>query len=172
MQLKPIILLFILSALAVVETYAFPTGPLHPYFTDSLTHSNIDSAKSKARAARDSGTMVITLQHAGDIQSRIDSVYLIMDQADLRGAGIVKQIYYPVNNQVTLTVRKGRYYASIYCLGKYNRASFSRELTVKPARARQVKLRLQVVSLYTQGQAQMPKEKWDPAHLAIMEQKR
>ncbi len=173
MQLKSVFFVLLITALSAPDSHATGFPPVNLRCIDTVPPATIDSVKAKSRATvNDSGTMVITLQHAEDVQSRIDSVYLIMDQADLRGAGVVKQIYYPVNNQVTVTVRKGKYFASIFCLGRYNRASFARELTVKPARAREVKLRLQVVSLYTAGQAQMPKEKWDPAHLAIMEQKR
>ncbi|MDP4211710.1 MAG: hypothetical protein Q8926_03730 [Bacteroidota bacterium] len=117
----------------------------------------------------DSGTVVIDLQNASDRQSRIDSIYLIFDRYDKRGAGIIKQVYYPKNNQVEITVPKGRYYVNIYCLGIYNRAGFDRTILVKPTRKLRIFLKLQASALFTPGMVEIPHEKWDPAHLAIMQ---
>jgi hypothetical protein len=118
---------------------------------------------------KDSGMVVIHLQNASDRQSRIDSIFLIFDRYDKRGAGVIKQVFYPKNNQVQITVPKGRYYVNIYCLGIYNHAGFDRIITVRANRKRKIFLKLQACALFTPGMVEIPREKWDPAHLAIME---
>jgi hypothetical protein len=116
----------------------------------------------------DSGTVTISLQNAFDRQSRIDSVYLIFDRYDRRGAGIIKRVFRPVNNVVSLTVPSGRYYVNIYCLGIYNKAGFDRIVMVKANREKNISLRLQA-PLFTPGSVKIPGQKWDPAHLAILQ---
>jgi hypothetical protein len=116
----------------------------------------------------DSGTVVISLQNAADRQSRIDSVYLIFDRYDRRGAGIIRQVYLPVNNQVQLLLPGGRYYVNIFCLGIYNKAGFDRIITIKANRTRRIFLRLQASALFTPGMVEIPRQKWDPSHLAIL----
>jgi hypothetical protein len=117
----------------------------------------------------DSGTVIITLENASDRQSRIDSVYLIFDRYDKRGAGVIKKVYYPINNQVQITVPQGRYYVNIFCLGIYNRVGFDRILTAKANRKLKIFLRLQASALFTTGMVEIPQEKWDPSHLAILQ---
>lgn len=117
----------------------------------------------------DSGTVVITLENSSDRQSRIDSVYLIFDRYDKRGAGIIKQVFYPVNNQVQIKVPIGTYYVNIFCLGIYNHAGFDRVLTAKSRHIHKIFLRLQASALFTPGMVEIPIEKWDPSHLAILQ---
>jgi hypothetical protein len=144
---------------------------LHPVSTILslllITSSNSSGYSGKIPKT-DSGTVVISLQNAADRQSRIDSVYLIFDRYDRRGAGIVRQVYRPVNNQVELMLPRGRYYVNIYCLGIYNKAGFDRTVTVKANRTRRIFLRLQASALFTPGMVRIPRQKWDPAHLAIL----
>jgi hypothetical protein len=116
----------------------------------------------------DSGKVIFSLHNASDRQSRIDSVYLIFDRYDRRGAGIIKQVYHPVNNEVEIKVFKGRYYVSIFCLGIYNKAGFDRVITVRANRQRKIFLRLQASALFTPGMVKIPRENWDPSHLAIL----
>ena len=48
----------------------------------------------------------------------LDSVLVIFDRYDLTGAGVVKKIYYPVNNVVSIEeVPEGKYYINVLCLG-------------------------------------------------------
>lgn len=117
----------------------------------------------------DSGTVIITLENSSDRQSRIDSVYLIFDRYDKRGAGIIKQVFYPVHNQVQIKVPIGRYYVNIFCLGIYNHAGFDRVLTAKSSHTHKIFLRLQASALFTPGMVEIPREKWDPSHLAILQ---
>jgi len=118
---------------------------------------------------KDSGMVTILLQNAYDKLSRIDSVYLVIDRYDLRGAGVIKQVYYPdPENKVSLKVPSGKYYMNIYCLGIYNKECFDRVITAKRKKNRMIFLRLQNSALYLQGLARIPADHFDPSKLAIM----
>jgi hypothetical protein len=117
----------------------------------------------------DSGTVIITLQNSYDKLSKIDSVFVIFDRYDLRGAGVVKKVFYPdIENKIRVNLPKGKYYISIYCLGIYNKESFDRIVSSKSNKERNIFLRLQASSLYEQGLARIPGEHFDPSHLAIL----
>lgn len=119
--------------------------------------------------ARDSGTVVITLQNASDKLSKIDSVFVIFDRYDLRGAGVIKEVFYPdIENRIRVILPKGKYFLIIYCLGIFNKESFERIITTKSSRERNILLRLQVSALYKPGMARIPPDHFDPSHLAIL----
>jgi len=119
--------------------------------------------------SKDSGTVIITLQNASDKLSKIDSVFVIFDRYDLRGAGIIKKVFYPdLKNKIRVDLPKGKYYLSIYCLGIYNKESFDRIISAKSNKEKNIFLRLQVSALYQQGLAKIPGEHFDPSHLAIL----
>ncbi len=124
---------------------------------------------NKIITSRDSGTVIITLQNAADKLSKIDSVFVIFDRFDLRGAGVVKKVFYPdTENKVQVSLPKGKYYISIYCLGIYNKESFDRVIKAADHKTRNIFLRLQVSALYKQGLARIPADHFDPSHLAIL----
>jgi hypothetical protein len=118
--------------------------------------------------SKDSGTVTISLQNASDKLSKIDSVFIIFDRYDLRGAGVVKQVFYSdIDNRIKITLPKGKYFMNIYCLGIYNKVAFDRVVSAKPNKNRKVFLRLQQSALFELGLAHMPDEHFDPSHLAI-----
>ncbi len=118
--------------------------------------------------SKDSGTVTITLQNAADKLSKIDSVFVIFDRFDLRGAGVIKQVFYPdLENQIRVSLPKGKYYVNIYCLGIYNKEGFDRIVLAKPRKNHKIFLRLQASALYHRGTARLPVEHFDPSHLAI-----
>jgi hypothetical protein len=118
---------------------------------------------------RDSSTITITLQNAHDKLSKIDSVFLVFDRYDLRGAGVIKKVFYPdTENQIRVSLPKGKYYINIYCLGIYNKECFDRIVSAKANKNHNIFLRLQASALYQQGLARMPKDHFDPSHLAIL----
>ena len=120
---------------------------------------------------KDSGTVTILLQNASDKLSKIDSVFIILDQYDLRGAGVVKQIFYPdIDNRIKISLPKGKYYMKIYCLGIYNKVAFERIVSAKPNKNRNIHLLLQQCALFHQGGAHMPDDHFDPSHLAIFKE--
>ena len=117
---------------------------------------------------KDSGTVTISLQNASDKLSKIDSVFIIFDRYDLRGAGVVRQIFYPdMDNRIKIKLPKGKYYMNIYCLGIYNKVAFGRVVSAKANKNRKVLLRLQQSALFQLGLAHLPDDHFDPAHLAI-----
>jgi hypothetical protein len=117
---------------------------------------------------KDSSTVIITLQNAADKLSKIDSVFVIFDRFDLRGAGVVKKIFYPdIENQIRVNLPIGKYFINIYCLGLYNKEGFDRIVSTKPKKNNKIFLRLQASALYQQGSARIPADHFDPTHLAI-----
>jgi hypothetical protein len=117
---------------------------------------------------KDSGMVTISLQNAADHLSKIDSVFIILDRYDLRGAGVVKQIFYPdTDNRIKIVLPKGKYYLNIYCLGIYNKVAFDRIVSAKANKNRKVILRLQQSALFQLGKAHLPADHFDPSHLAI-----
>jgi hypothetical protein len=120
---------------------------------------------------KDSGTVTILLQNASDKLSKIDSVFIILDQYDLRGAGVVKQIFYPdIDNRIKINLPKGKYYMKIYCLGIYNKRAFERIISAKANKNRNIFLLLQQSALFKLGRAHMPDDHFDPSHLAIFKE--
>src|ERR1700681_1863339 len=93
--------------------------------------------------AKDSSTVTIKLQNASDKLSKIDSVFVIFDRYDLRGAGVVKKVFYPdIENQIRVSLPTGKYFVNIYCLGIYNKEGFNRIVSAKPNKNRKIFLRL------------------------------
>lgn len=79
-----------------------------------------ETATAQRKRLPDSVNVLIRLHPRNPNNPRVDSVLVIFDRFDHTGAGIVKKIYYPTNNQFTIpSVPEGRYYISIYCLGFY-----------------------------------------------------
>src|SRR5664279_3835442 len=105
---------------------------------------------------KDSSTVIITLQNASDKLSKIDSVFVIFDRYDLRGAGVIKKVFYPdIENRIRVNLPKGKYYISIYCLGIYNKESFDRVVSTKPNKNYKIFLRLQESALFQLGLAHL-----------------
>lgn len=78
------------------------------------------SAKAQRKRLPDSVNVQIRLHPRKANNPRVDSVLVIFDRYDHTGAGVIKGIYYPRNNQFTISqVPEGRYYISIYCMGFY-----------------------------------------------------
>lgn len=133
-----------------------------------LASSQCYGHESTESTPSDSGVIIIALQNASDKLSKIDSVFVIFDRYDLRGAGVIKQVFYPdLENQIRVSLPKGKYYLNIYCLGIYNKEAFDRIVSAKPKKNQKIFLRLQASALYHQGAARLPLEHFDPSHLAI-----
>ena len=119
--------------------------------------------------SKDSSTVTITLQNASDKLSKIDSVFVIFDRFDLRGAGVIKQVFYPdIENRIRVSLPKGKYFINIYCLGIYNKEGFDRIVSAKPNKNHNIFLRLQASALFRRGDARIPIDHFDPSHLAIL----
>ncbi|HEX6428639.1 MAG TPA: hypothetical protein VF008_13180 [Niastella sp.] len=79
------------------------------------------TATAQRKRLPDSVNVLVRLHPRTPQNPRVDSVLVIFDRYDHTGAGVVKRIYYPTDNQFTIpSVPEGRYYISIYCLGFYH----------------------------------------------------
>ena len=79
-----------------------------------------ETATAQRKRLSDSVNVLVRLHPRNPQNPRVDSVLVIFDRYDHTGAGVVKRIYYPTDNQFTIpSVPEGRYYINIYCLGLY-----------------------------------------------------
>lgn len=100
-----------------------------------------------------------------------DSVLVIFDRYDLAGAGIIKKVYHPVNNEIIIpAVPPARYYIEIACLG-VNQERFT-ELTYVNRRHNNVfTYKVKKSGTFTPGLAAIPVEPVDPGKLKILREK-
>lgn len=122
------------------------------------------------KSQKDSATVIIKLGNLSQPTLTIDSVYLIFDRYDLTGAGIVKKIFYPVNNELRITVPKGKYYIDLFCLGNYCK-HFDWVIKVKPKKKNELQMDLDASTFFTPGFVTIPPEKIDFANLAVTRSK-
>lgn len=118
-------------------------------------------------AIKDSATILINLDNISNNNNPVDSVFVIFDRYDRSGAGIVKKVFYPVNNKIELIVPRGKYYVDLYCLGIYKRRHFDRIIIARPKKRNRLFFKIGAQPLYTPGLVSMPKEKIDPGNLLI-----
>ena len=83
------------------------------------------------KADRDSTAIIITLNNNSNHNKPVDSVYIILDRYDRTGAGIVKQVFYPINNKISFSIPKGKYYVDIFCLGLHDKEHFGKIINAK-----------------------------------------
>jgi hypothetical protein len=79
------------------------------------------TATAQRKRVSDSVNVVIKLHTRKTQNQRVDSVLVIFDRFDHTGAGVIKKIFHPVNNEITIPqVPEGRYYISLFCLGLHH----------------------------------------------------
>jgi len=127
----------------------------------------LGSLASDIKIPKDSTVVIIQLNKGSAACDKIDSVYLIFDKSDGSGAGIIRQIFYPVDNEIKISVPKGKYFVNIVCVGEYDREYFDRRIKAKRNKQNKLLLKLREPALFTQGYAYIPEEKIDPANLSI-----
>ena len=132
-----------------------------------MVFSYIIGFPARNKALNDSTTIIIKLDNTSHHNLYIDSVYLVFDRYDRRGAGVIKQIFYPVDNAIKVTVPKGKYYVNIICLGTYNNECFERIVTARSDKEKKLFLKLQESDLFTPGLAFIPEEKIDFSNLSV-----
>jgi len=77
-----------------------------------------NTASAQRKRVQDSVNVVIKLHTRKPQNPRVDSVLVIFDRFDRTGAGVIRKIFHPVNNEINIPqVPEGRYYISLYCLG-------------------------------------------------------
>jgi len=129
--------------------------------------SCITGFSAQNKSFKDSTTVIIRLANSSHNKLYIDSVYLIFDRYDRRGAGVVKKIFYPIDNTVKVTVPKGKYFVNIVCLGTYANEYFDRIINAKSDKEKTLSLKLEEFALFTPGFVFIPEEKVDFSNLSI-----
>jgi hypothetical protein len=119
------------------------------------------------RSNKDSATVIITLDNVSNQNKEIDSIYLVFDSYDRSGAGIVKQVFHPVNNKIALLVPKGKYYVDLYCLGTFNDRRFNQVIIARRKRLNRLSVKLKYEAFFTPGFVDIPKEQIDLANLSV-----
>jgi hypothetical protein len=133
-----------------------------------LAFSHIIGFSATNKPVKDSTTVVFKLDNASHHNLNIDSVFMIFDKYDRSGAGVVMQVFYPVDNTIKVTVPKGKYYVNIICIGTYAHESFDKVITATSDKEKKFYLNLQEADLFTPGLAFIPEEKVDFSNLSIM----
>lgn len=119
------------------------------------------------KAARDSAAVIITFNNNSNQNQPVDSVLVIFDKCDLSGAGIVRQVFYPVNNKIAVVIPKGKYFVDVYCLKGRQKEHFGTILQTKQDRDNQLLFKLKESAFFTPGMVKLPEEKIDLANLSI-----
>ncbi len=122
---------------------------------------------AKKKPQRDSTTVEIRLDNISGAYFPVDSIYLVFDKYDRSGAGIVKQICYPVHNVVKITVPKGKYFINIICLGDNNHEYFDRIINAKANKDTRISIKLHQSDRFMPGLVQIPEEPVDLTNLSV-----
>jgi hypothetical protein len=120
------------------------------------------------KADPDSTAIIITLNNHSNQNKRVDSVFIILDRYDRTGAGIVKKVFYPINNKIALSIPKGKYYVDIFCLGVPDKEHFGKIINAKSNKGSKLFFKLRGSAPYTPGLSSIPQEKIDFSHLSIL----
>jgi hypothetical protein len=116
---------------------------------------------------KDSATIIVRLDNFSNNNKAIDSIYLIVDRYDLTGAGVIKRVCHPVNNEIELTVPKGRYFINIICLGLYKDKHFDAIVNAKSSKRNELLLKVEPTSFFIPGLVSFPEEKIDFGNLSV-----
>lgn len=126
-------------------------------------------ASAQARKRKDSTTVTIQLNNFRNKNAAVDSVVVIFDKHNRTGAGTVRQLFVPVNNEIVIpNVPEGKYYIDIYCLGIYQQ--YFREISyVYNGRKNRNRFRFSLgpAEAFNRSTVYIPKENIDPARLSI-----
>ncbi len=115
------------------------------------------SSVSTKRASHVNYTFQI--DNAINKNNTVDSVLVILDKFDRTGAGVVRKVFHPDNNNqvVIADLPSGKYYAEVYILGLY-RKHFSTVIHTEKNKKNKVNLSLDYNDVYTPGNAKIPAE--------------
>ncbi|WP_205512544.1 hypothetical protein [Longitalea arenae] len=126
----------------------------------------VKTANAQRKRLPDSVNVLIRLHPRNPSSPRVDSVLVIFDRFDHTGAGIVRNIYYPTNNQFTIPrVPEGKYYITIYCLGFYT-DKFNDLMFISKRHSNQLRYKLKGTDEYVPG-TYLPDMEIDFTNLAI-----
>lgn len=92
---------------------------------------------------------------------------MVFDSYERNAAGLVKQVFYPVDNQIQLTLPRGKYYVDVYCLGAFTDRQFNQVVNARKKRTGRLSVKLRHESFFMPGLADIPNEQIDLANLSI-----
>lgn len=128
------------------------------------------SLHAQRRLPTDSVDVTIRLTHTASTPYT-DSVLVIFDRYDHSGAGIIKKVYHPVNNEIVIPkVPPARYYIEVSCLGP-QREQFNELTFVNNRRSNVFTYRVKRPGTFTPGLATIPVEPVDFSKLRILKGK-
>ena len=131
-----------------------------------LTLLTAKTATAQSKRLPDSVNVLIRLHPRNAQNPSVDSVLVIFDRFDRTGAGIIKRIYHPTDNQFTISnVPEGKYYISIYCLGFY-RDTFNDLMFISKRHSNNLRYKLQRSDEFVPGTF-LPDMEVDFTNLAI-----
>lgn len=118
----------------------------------------------------DSVTVVIRLSNSSYDKPVSDSVLVIFDRFDHSGAGVIKKVFFPVNNKIVIgKVPPARYYIAVYYLGPH-REKFTELTFVNNRHSNVFSYRVKSSDHFTPGLAVIPVEPVDISKLRIFEE--
>ena len=131
-----------------------------------ITLLKAETARAQRKKTCDSVNVLIRLHPRSPKNPGVDSVLVIFDRFDHTGAGIVKRIYHPTDNQFSIpNVPEGKYYITIYCLGFY-RDVFNDQMFISKRHSNNLKYKLKRSEEYVPGTF-IPDMEIDFTNLAI-----
>ncbi|OQP65173.1 hypothetical protein A3860_15995 [Niastella vici] len=131
-----------------------------------ITLLKSETARAQGKRTPDSVNVLIRLHPRSAKNPRVDSVLVIFDRFDHTGAGIVKRIYHPTDNQFSIPhVPEGKYFITIYCLGFY-RDVFNDQLFISKRHSNNLRYKLKQSEEYVPGTF-IPDMEIDFTNLAI-----
>ncbi len=129
----------------------------------SSTGRTLAQKKSKA----DSVDVVIRFSRPFLSSRSVDSVLIFFDRFNHTGAGVIKQIFHPRNNEITIHgVPEGRYFVGILCMGMYQNF-FSDVTFFNKKRSNELSFRLPHSDKYMPGLVYIPVKRSDLNKLLI-----
>jgi hypothetical protein len=113
------------------------------------------------------GSVIIKLNNSENNNKPVDSAYIILDRFDLTGAGVVREKYFLIDNNILLeNLPVGKYYADIYINGLYSE-HFSRIIKVTP-KGKIYAFKLSEVGFYNANTSLIPKESDDYSRTSVV----
>ena len=113
---------------------------------------------SLAQKRRKADSVTVTIRFTRPFLSNrtVDSVLVFFDRTNHTGAGIIKQVFHPKNNEIIIhKVPEGRYFIGILCMGMYQKF-FSDITFINKARSNDLKFKLPHSDPYLPGLAYIP----------------
>jgi hypothetical protein len=124
---------------------------------------------AQRKRSTDSVDVTIRLSNRGKT-AFTDSVLVIFDRYDHSGAGIIRKVYYPINNEIVISkVPPARYYIEVSCLGTH-REQFNELTYVNNRRSNVFTYRINKTGTFTPGLAVIPIEPVNLNKLEILKQ--